>query len=313
MERSFFDYVNLSVARYHQFNKILRFLPLNDIQSLSINNETCSLQLTCWPYLPRLRTLRIIGVYNHNDLLIFLLLHAATLTHLIMKSNERLIPDGFSIKFIYTIADIAKLIKNIFFIRLPALRSLDLGMNYYGTCWPITTAVVPLTYLRLDFPCMDTLLRLISTTPLSDTLHQLHVKIGDSRSPVSISNLSIRMINLRTFTLVQAFFSMLTIEWTIFEILTSSNIMPVLQRANVSLFINFNDLNRICSSAFFTDHRHIDVHFAFNLINCPQYIQMTEYIPHGNRFHPREIVGVTFLVNHLSDRSEWLTDDDPFG
>ncbi|CAF4698669.1 unnamed protein product, partial [Rotaria sp. Silwood2] len=39
---------------------------------------------------------------------------------------------------------------------------------------------------------------------------------------------------------------------------------------------------------------------------------MTQYIPRGNRFHPREIVGVTFVVNHWSNRSEWLTDGDPF-
>ena len=91
-ERGFFYHINLSLARYHQFNTILRFLPLNDIQSLAIDSDASPLQLTHWPYLPRLRTLRIIGVYNHDDLLLFLLLHAATLTHLIIKSNERLVP-----------------------------------------------------------------------------------------------------------------------------------------------------------------------------------------------------------------------------
>jgi len=91
-ERGFFHHINLSSARYDQFNRILRFLPLNDIQSLSIDSNASSLQLTRWPYLPRLRTLRIIGVYNHDDLLLFILLHAATLTHLIIKSNERLVP-----------------------------------------------------------------------------------------------------------------------------------------------------------------------------------------------------------------------------
>jgi hypothetical protein len=208
------------------------------------------------------------------------------------------------------------LINNILLIHLPALRSLDLGMNYYGTSWPITTAVAPLTYLRLPLLNMDILLRLISTEPLFDTLRQLHITIGDSDSnthcPVSMSNLSIRMINLHTFSLVQTFFSMLTIEWTVFEILTSSKVMPVLRRANVSLFINTNDLNCIRSSPIFTDHRHVDVHFVFNLLNCPQYIKVTPYIPRGNHFHPREIVGATFVVNSWSDRSEWLTDGDPF-
>jgi hypothetical protein len=105
---------------------------------------------------------------------------------------------------------------------------------------------------------------------------------------------------------------MYTIEWTLFEMLTSSKIMPILRRANVSLFIDTNDLNRISSSALFTDHRHVNVNFAFNLFNCPQYIEMTQYIPRGNHFHPREILGVTFVVNHRSNRSEWLTDGDPF-
>ena len=58
----------------------------------------------------------------------------------------------------------------------------------------------------------------MSTPPLSNTLRQLHVTIGnsdyDTHCPVSMSNLSIRMVNLHTFTLVQTFFSMLTIEWT---------------------------------------------------------------------------------------------------
>ncbi|CAF4007563.1 unnamed protein product, partial [Rotaria sp. Silwood1] len=83
---------------------------------------------------------------------------------------------------------------------------------------------------------MDMLVSLMSTPPLSTTLHQLHVKVGNSdfntRSPIPTSPLSIRMVSLHTFTLVQTFFSMLTIEWVFFEMLTSSNVMPVLRRAN---------------------------------------------------------------------------------
>jgi len=189
-------------------------------------------------------------------------------------------------------------------------------MSYYGTSWPITTEIVPLTYLRLVLPDMKSLIRLMSTPPLSNTLRQLHVKIGDSifdsHYRISTSNLLIRMVNLHTFTLVQTFFSMLTIEWKLFEMMTSSNVMPVLRRANISLFININDLNRIDSSPLFTDHRHVDIHFAFNLINCPQYIKVTQYIPRGNCFRPREIISATFVVNHWSDRSQWLIDGDPF-
>lgn len=171
------------------------------------------------------------------------------------------------------------LLNNIILIYLPALRSLDIGMNYYGTRWPITTTIVPLTYLRVYLPCMNTCIRLMSIKPLADTLHQLHVKIYNSsfntHSHVSISNLSIQMVNLHTFTLVQDFFSEFPIEWTMFEMLTSSKVMPVLQRSNVSIFININDLNRIGLSSLFTDHRHVDVHFAFHLINCPHHVQVT--------------------------------------
>lgn len=98
-ECGFFCHINLSNARYHQFNAILRFLPLNDIQSLVIDSDASPLQLYRWPYLPRLRTLRIIGTYNYQHLLLFLLLHAATLTHLVIKSNERLVPVSVNSSF----------------------------------------------------------------------------------------------------------------------------------------------------------------------------------------------------------------------
>jgi hypothetical protein len=94
--------------------------------------------------------------------------------------------------------------------------------------------------------------------------------------------------------------------------LTSSNIMPVLRRANISYFINIDDLKRIGSSSIFTDHRHIDVHFAFHLINCSEFLEMTQYIPHGNCFHPREIVGATFVVNDWSYRPDRIANDNHF-
>lgn len=87
-ERGFLYHINLSLARYHQFHTMLRFIPLNDIQSLAIDSDASPFQLISWPYLPRLRTLRVIGAYNHDHLLLFILLHAATLTHLIIRSND---------------------------------------------------------------------------------------------------------------------------------------------------------------------------------------------------------------------------------
>ncbi|CAF2944820.1 unnamed protein product [Rotaria sp. Silwood2] len=315
-ERNFFSNINLSNSRYDQFNRIIRYLPLDNILLLSIDSDASPLQLTLWPYLPRLRTLRIFGAYNYDHLLLFLLLHAATLNNLIIKPNERLIPDGSTLKFDYPRGTMLTLINNFLFIHLPSLRSLDLGMDYYITRWPMTGRIVPLNYLRLSLPNINVLIRLMSTSPLNETLRELHIKIGNSlfngRSRVPIPDLSVKMINLRRFTLVQTFFSMLTIEWKIFDMLTSSKIMPVLRHANVSIFININDLNSISSSSIFNDYRHVDVNFAFHLINCHDYIKVSQYIPNGNYYHTRETIGATFIVNGWSQRSQWITDEDPF-
>ena len=217
--------------------------------------------------------------------------------------------------YIQSVNDLRSLAHNILLIHLPALRSLDFGLSDYWMEWPITVHT-PLAYLRLALMTMDDLVRIMSTQQLSCTLRQLHVTINngdyDNYCTAATSSRLIPMVNLHTFTFCKAFFSNLIIRWTFIEILTSSNVMPVLRRANMSLFINTKDLNRISSSPLFTDHRHVDVHFAFSLINCPQYIEVTQYIPHGSRFHPREILGATFVVNHWSRRSEWLTGGDPF-
>ena len=38
---------------------------------------------------------------------------------------------------------------------------------------------------------------------------------------------------------------MLTIDWPFVEKLTSSDVMPVLRRANLSIFITLNDLDHV--------------------------------------------------------------------
>lgn len=209
----------------------------------------------------------------------------------------------------YPLGNMEALIKNILLIHLPALRHLDLGMNYGGGDWPSSTAIVPLIYMRLVLQNIEVLVRLMSTSPLSDTLRQLHVQVHhciySSSFPASISTLSIEMVNLHTFTLIQNFFSKFSIDWTHFELLTSSKVMPALRRANVALFMNINDFSHIRSAPLFIDHRRVEVNFAFSVINCPQYNQMTQFIPCGGRFQPREIVGATFVVHEWIDRSEW--------
>jgi hypothetical protein len=59
--------------------------------------------------------------------------------------------------------DIMNLTHNILLIHLPALRSLDLGLNYYWMEWPIIVHV-PLTYLRIALTSMDDLVRIMSTS-----------------------------------------------------------------------------------------------------------------------------------------------------
>lgn len=216
----------------------------------------------------------------------------------------------------YPVGDIMPIMHDVLLVQLPALRSLDLGGNYHATAWRLTTTRAPLTYLRVHLPNEETLVKLMSTSPLCNTLRQLHIEMGNdefnSSSNAFISTLLIEMINLHTFTLVQNFFSILTVEWKNVELLTSSKVMPALRRANVALFVNVNDFSRISSASLFTDHRQVEVNFAFSLINCPRYNEMTQFIPRGACFHPREIAGATFVVNRWCGRSKRLDNDDPY-
>jgi hypothetical protein len=91
VERKYFRCVDLSSAHYFQFNKIIQVIQLNEIESLSIDINASPLQLYCWPYLPRLSTLRLKGVREYNDVITFLLLHAATLTHLTIQTRVEFI------------------------------------------------------------------------------------------------------------------------------------------------------------------------------------------------------------------------------
>jgi hypothetical protein len=88
LERKYFRCIDLSSAHQFQFNKIIQLIPLNEIQFLTIDINGSPLQLSHWPYLPRLSRLRLKGVRDYNDVIIFLLLHAATLTHLTINTRS---------------------------------------------------------------------------------------------------------------------------------------------------------------------------------------------------------------------------------
>lgn len=108
-----------------------------------------------------------------------------------------------------------------------------------------------------------------------------------------------KLINLHTFTFVQSISSYNIFEWSIIESLTAPNVMPVLRRMNLAIFLYADDLNRINRSPLFSDDRQVDVQFAFIINDYPLGVQLKHRIPNGSRFHPRQIVGIT------CDRS-WL-------
>lgn len=217
----------------------------------------------------------------------------------------------------YPKGEVMLLINDVLLVQLPALRSLDLDVNFYRTAWPFTSAIAPLAYIRISLWNMRTLVKLMSTSPLSNTLRHLHVILCDdyfynSSDNHPIHTVSAIMLNLRTFTLVQTYFSILTVEWKLVEMLTSSKVMPVLRRANLALPVSIDYLDRIRSAPIFIDHRHVEVNFAFSLINCRRYNEMTQLIPCGSHFYPREIAGATFIVNSWYERSKRLDNGDPY-
>jgi hypothetical protein len=87
-ERGFFRQVNLSATYSRQFDQLLQILSLNSIETLIIDRTASPLQLLRWPYLPRLTKLHLRGVREHDSVRFFVLLHAATLTHITIQSDE---------------------------------------------------------------------------------------------------------------------------------------------------------------------------------------------------------------------------------
>jgi hypothetical protein len=196
--------------------------------------------------------------------------------------------------------------------HLSALRSLDLGQDTgFGlTNLYITTIQSPLNYLRISMKNILHLCHVMSIETLSTTLEQLHVTMCNfymqRKNSIPDGLMLSKMINLHTFTLVQSIFCRNIIEWSTIESLTASNVMPVLRRMNLAICITVDDFSRINRSSLFIDDRRIDVQFAFIIDDASLGIQLSHYVPHGSRFHPREIVGVTCIVSRLSTNFEEL-------
>ncbi|CAF1314738.1 unnamed protein product [Rotaria sordida] len=104
-----------------------------------------------------------------------------------------------------------------------------------------------------------------------------------------------RMESLHTFTFIKSFKCYSNEEWEFVNVLTNSDIMPVLRRINFSVFIDANDLVQMTHSNLFVDDRHIDVHYVFMISDDRQHSELDEYVPRGSLSHPRQIASVTFI------------------
>jgi hypothetical protein len=221
---------------------------------------------------------------------------------------------GFTGFILQPTGRLATLVENIL-PHLNALRSLDLGQDTgFGiTNCRIDTIQCSLDYLRVPMRTIEHLCHLMSIETLSTTLKQLHVTMRSQAAPVRIGNdlpkqlVLPKMVNLHTFTFVQSIFSENRIQWSTIDFLTGPNVMPRLRQMNLVIFITVNDLNCINRSALFTDDRRINVQFAFIMDDLFLDIQLRQHMPHGNHFHPREIIHATCVVSCLTQEYRELT------
>ncbi|CAF2213932.1 unnamed protein product [Rotaria magnacalcarata] len=294
-ERGFFRHINLSSARLSKFDTLLTILPLNQIETLIIDIEASPLQLTRWPYLSHLTTLRLYGLRDFIDATNFILRHSASLIHLTLETNNLFMSMGFTGHIGHPRGRLPILAENVL-PHLNALCSLDLGQDTgFGlTNWYITTIQCPLNYLRVSMTHIPHLCHVMSRETLSTTLEQLHVTMRSQhvrrKNSLPKGLVLSKMINLHTFTLVQSiFYRSSRIEWSTIESLTASNVMPALRRMDLAIFITVDDLDCINRSSLFMDDRRIDIQFAFIIDDTSRGNQLSHYVPHGSRFHPRQI------------------------
>ena len=208
---------------------------------------------------------------------------------------------------------LATLVKDVL-PHLTSIRLLDLGQDTgNGLISPELTMIHNrLTYLRVSLQDIAHLYHVMSSKTLPTTLKQFHATMRhknpmcDRLLPEDL--ILPPMINLHTFTLVQTILSYNRYEWSTFEYITAPDHMPVLRRVNLAIFTTIDELDQINSSLLFTDDRRIDVQFAFAIDDDSLGIQLSHQVPHGSRFHPRQVVGVTCVVSELCSYHEHSTD-----
>lgn len=93
-ERGFFREIDFSSISLSKFDRLVRIIPLNRIETLIINVEASPLQLSHWPYLPRLTTLRLYDMRDFLDATDFILQHSTSLMHLTLHTNELVLSVG---------------------------------------------------------------------------------------------------------------------------------------------------------------------------------------------------------------------------
>jgi hypothetical protein len=218
---------------------------------------------------------------------------------------------GISKNFSYPPWNLCKFITKLF-NHLSALRSLDLGMesSFFSHVWPFKIIQMPLNYLAITLSSIRTLLDIMSTEPLSHTLQELHIKLTRQyhlENSLDKIHLIPEMKVLHIFSFVKSFDRHSAVEWTIVDLLTSSNIMPLLKRMNFALVINVIDLVGMNNSALFRDSRHIDVHYAFIINDERPHIGLLNYVPHGSQSHPRQIASATFICGDCPDDQLFIT------
>ena len=171
--------------------------------------------------------------------------------------------------------------------------------------WNTTPVRVPLTYLRVTLLSVDDFIAIMATSPLSRTLRQLHLKLCDNGRDLSVrvSDMLIAfcMSSLCTFSFVKPLYWQFADEWTFLDALTSSTVMPVLQRAKLIAAIHVSDLDQIGRSALFNDHRCVDVQYAFILDDRLSHTDLDQRIPRGSRAHPRSVASATFVRDTSND------------
>ena len=139
----------------------------------------------------------------------------------------------------------------------------------------------------------------MKTRPLFATLRYLLVKLRnlgtDQRNLAAEIKALPPMTSLIAFTFVKSLYRQFLDEWSIIDTLTSSTVMPVLQRTKLIATIDASDLNMIKHSALFNDHRLVDVQYAFIVNDDRPHTDFDNRLPQGSRSHRRPIASVSFV------------------